>query len=171
MFMAHAPVGYITSRLLARYCADTPAQYRWFIACGMLGAIAPDFDWFWYLYVDHRQVDHHAYFTHLPITWLSALLLSSVWANCDKARGMLALSFCLGGLMHMVLDTLVGGIHWFAPFDHRTVVWFQPSPDFLALWWFYFLFHWSFKLELFLTALAFLYWLKPVRQLKRTQTA
>lgn len=159
--MAHAPVGYMTSRLLARYCVNDASQYRRFIGWGMLGAIAPDFDWLWYLFVDHRTTDHHQYFTHLPITWISALLLSGLWTRRNQANGILAVSFCLGGLMHMVLDTVVGGIHWFAPFNDRSVVWLKPSADFLALWWFYFLFHWSFKLEMFLTALAGLYWLKP----------
>ena len=165
--MAHAPVGYMTSRLLARYCVDNTSQYRRFIGWGMLGAIAPDFDWLWYLFVDHRTTDHHHYFTHLPITWISALLLSGLWTRRNQANGILGVSFCLGGLMHMVLDTVVGGIHWFAPLNDRSVVWFKPSPDFLALWWFYFLFHWSFKLELFLTALAGLYWLKPNHRFRR----
>ncbi len=164
MFIAHAPVGYMTSRLLARYCVDDAVMYRRFIGWGMLGAVAPDLDLLWSVFVDHKAYDHHSYFTHLPITWLAAVLLTGLWARRQHAIGILALSFSLGGLMHMVLDTLVGGIRWFAPFSDHYVVWFQPSPDFLALWWFYFLFHWSFKLELFLAALAILYWLKPNRR-------
>lgn len=167
MLIAHAPVGYLTSRLLARYCTDNASLYRRFIRWGMLGAIAPDIDWLWCVFVDHYETDHHQYFTHLPITWILALLLSSLWVRRNPANGILAMSFCLGGLMHMVLDTFLGGILWFAPFSDQAVVWLKSSADFPVFWWFHSLFRSSLTLELFLMALAGLYWLKPDHRLKQ----
>lgn len=161
MFIAHAPAGYITSRLLAPWLDADGPHYRRFVGWGMFGAVAPDLDLFWHVLVDHRQHDHHSYLTHFPITWLLAMLAALLWRRRQAVAGALAFSFSLGGLMHMVLDSVVGGIRWLAPFSDQSYVLSTPTPDFLALWWFYFLFHWSFKLELAITAAALLLWLKP----------
>lgn len=161
MLIAHAPAGYIISRLLAPRFEALGARYRVFVAWGMLGAVAPDLDLLWYLFVDHKRHDHHSYLTHWPLTWLLAMFLSWLWLRRRPATGALALSFSLGGFSHLVLDSVVGGIRWLAPFSDQAYVMANPSQDFLALWWFYFLFHWSFKLELGITLAALLYWLKP----------
>lgn len=163
MLIAHAPAGYIVSRLLAPRFEARGASYRAFVCWGMLGAVAPDLDLLWYLLVDHRQHNHHDYLTHWPIVWLLAMALSLAWMRRRPAAGALTFSFSLGGFSHMILDTVVGGICWFAPFSDQRYVIANPTPDFLALWWFYFLFHWSFKLELGITLAAFVYWLKPRR--------
>lgn len=163
MFIAHAPAGYITSRLLAPAFARTGVDYLPFVLWGMLGAIAPDFDLLWFVFVDHKQHAHHSYLTHLPVTWLLAMALSLLWMRRRPAAGALAFSFSLGGFGHMILDTVMGGIRWLAPFSDQTYVFFTPTPDFIDMWWFYFLFHWSFKLELGITLAALLFWLKPRR--------
>lgn len=163
MFIAHAPAGYIVSRLLSPVFERAGASYRPFVLLGMLGAIAPDFDLLWFVFIDHKQHDHHSYLTHFPITWLLAMVLSLLWLRRHRAAGALAFSFSLGGFSHMILDTVTGGIRWLAPFSASEYVFFLPTRDFLALWWFYFLFHWTFKLELAITLAALLFWLKPRR--------
>lgn len=163
MFIAHAPAGYIVSRLLAPVFGQDGRGYRAFVLWGMLGAIAPDFDLLWYLFIDHRQHHHHSYISHFPVTWLLAMAASLLWRRRNARAGALAFSFSLGGFSHMILDTVMGGIRWLAPWSDTTYVFFVPTQDYVALWWFYFLFHWSFKLELAITLAALLFWLKPRR--------
>lgn len=163
MLIAHAPAGYIVSRLLAPRFEALAARYRAFVAWGMLGAVAPDLDLLWYLLVDRKQHPHHDYLTHWPLTWVLAMALSWLWLRRHPATGALAFSFSLGCFSHTVLDTVVGGIHWLAPFSDVSYRLFTPGKDFIGMWWFYMLFHWSFKLELGITLAALLFWLKPRR--------
>jgi inner membrane protein len=55
--------------------------------------------------------------------------------------------FSAGGLLHMVLDSVVGDIWWFAPFIDRPFALFTV-PALYTPWWLNFLLHWSFALEL-----------------------
>ncbi|MEL0028261.1 MAG: hypothetical protein VW625_06310, partial [Perlucidibaca sp.] len=98
------------------------------------------------------------------LTRLQAMALSWLRLQRRPAAGALAFSFRLCGFSHMILDTVVGGIHWLAPFSAITYRLFTPGKDFADMWWFYMLFHWSFKLELGITLAAGLYWLKPRRR-------
>lgn len=121
----------------------------------MLGAIAPDFDLAYLHLIDHGQVHHHRYFTHWPITWLSLTVISAYAFVMSKRKGLAlpALLFGLGGFSHMLLDSLVGDIWWFAPFLDRpfsiarVAALYQP-------WWLNFVLHWSFAVELLICAWA-----------------
>lgn len=52
-----------------------------------------------------------------------------------------------GWLLHMVQDSVVGDIWWFAPFIDRPFALFTV-PALHTPWWLNFLLHWSFALEL-----------------------
>ncbi len=159
MIIGHLPAGYVTGRLLLRrVCAQGVSVSRLMLA-SLAGAIAPDIDMIYFYLVDHRQHHHHSYFTHFPVLWLTALAASCAWWCTGRGRpwAMLAGIFSLAGLLHMMLDSVVGDIAWLAPFDMARHSLFYV-PAIYKIWWFNFILHWSFLLELALTAVAVLLW-------------
>ncbi|MEI8187177.1 MAG: metal-dependent hydrolase [Chlorobiaceae bacterium] len=125
MIIAHAPAGYIVSKLLFKRFLKCNVSYNFFIAWGMIGAIAPDFDLLYYYPIDHQQHYHHEYFTHFPLFWLSLVMISVMWllsAKNQSQHAALTFIFTLNGFIHMVLDTIAGEFMlWLAPFSHRSV--------------------------------------------------
>ena len=159
MFFAHLPAGYISSKLLLPRFAIHGAAANRFLLCGMVGAIAPDLDMIYFYLFDHRQHQHHSYWPHFPVIWVSLLIASSIWfyTGREKQRASLAIIFALNGLIHMCLDTIVGGIWWLAPFVDESYRFFNP-PALHKPWWLNFMFHWSFALELAIILWAFYLW-------------
>jgi hypothetical protein len=159
MFIGHLPAGYlIASSLGARYrsCIE-----RWwlYLGAGALGAIAPDIDMFYFWFVDHRHHHHHTYFTHFPIFWLALLLAAAIWLHASRGMFLLAVAvvFALNGFVHMLLDSIVGDIAWFAPWDMQFFSLFGV-PAVYKPWWLNFVLNWSFALEIVLVALAVTLW-------------
>ena len=130
-----------------------------FLWAGAIGAIAPDFDLAYFYLVDGRQHNHHSYVTHYPVIWIAAMLVCACWWRADRARPWAALAgvFALGGITHMVLDSIVGDIAWLAPFSHEYFSLSHVEAIFEP-WWLNFILHWSFALELLLVALAVYVW-------------
>lgn len=87
--------------------------------------------------------------THWPILWLGLAVLAAGWLTCAKRSkaAMLGLVFALGGVLHVILDSLVGDIWWFAPFIDQPYALFTVPATFQP-WWLNFLLHWSFAVEL-----------------------
>lgn len=121
----------------------------------MIGALAPDFDLSYFYLIDHRQTHHHRYVTHWPALWLSLVAVSAIWLRLKHAPKVAFVSviFCLGGLLHVVLDSFVGDIWWLAPFVDRPFALFTV-PAVFAPWWLNFILHWSFAVELVISAWA-----------------
>jgi inner membrane protein len=136
---------------------------------GVVGAIAPDIDLLYFHLIDHRQTLHHRYFSHWPLTWL-VLTVAAVALNRRTARSaqsprglkgtaalsaarrlraifFLVLLFCLGGTLHIILDSIVGDVFWFAPFIYKPWSLFAVHGN-LHPWWLNFVAHWSFGLEI-----------------------
>lgn len=121
MYFAHLPAGYITAKLLSKRIGKPPANSRIFMFWGLLGSVAPDFDFTWCLLHYHRLCDHHKYFTHYPLLWLALLVLSGAWFIIDRyrhAQPVFALIFFLGGLVHTLLDMFTGRMFLLAPFSY-----------------------------------------------------
>jgi hypothetical protein len=161
MFIAHLPAGYLLSKALARVF-DGPRQGAVkFMCAGMLGAVAPDIDMLYFYLVDHRRHHHHAYWTHFPSVWLTLLAASFVWyriAGKTKPTAALAVIFSLNGIVHLLLDTVVGDIRWLAPFADKPFSLFTV-PNLYKPWWLNFMLHWSFALELAVACTAlFVLW-------------
>lgn len=157
MFIAHIPSGYIFSSMLAERVRNLPASAAAVITSGMFGAWAPDFDMAYFYLVDHRQTHHHRYFSHWPLVWLVLLVASAVCLRLSRSpkSPLLALVFCSGCMLHLVLDSLVGDIWWFAPFVDRPFAMFTVSAVFDP-WWLNFILHWSFGVELAICLWAWL---------------
>jgi len=164
MIIGHIPSGYIYSKLLANKLAGKRINLHLLILIGVTGAIAPDFDWLYFYFVDDEKHLHHTYWTHYPIAWLGLLLIFSVWYRyiSKKSYVLLGVVFSAAGFMHLLLDSVVGNIWWFAPFIDKPYSMFTVS-ELHEPWWLNFILHWSFLLELLLMLWAIILWQrKPV---------
>lgn len=153
MIIAHAPAGY----LCAKWMQSRGLALKGIIVAGIAGALAPDLDMFYFYLVDGRQHHHHTYWSHYPIVWGSLLVATLLWfllARQSKAAG-LSLIICLNGFLHLVLDSLVGDIWWFAPYVDKPYSFFTVSPGFKP-WWLNFILHWSFLAEVIIVTTAIL---------------
>lgn len=157
MFIAHLPAGYIVSNVIAKRIDSNQFNIKLFVIAGMIGAIAPDLDMIYFYLFDHKQHHHHSYFTHYSILWFSLLLFSIVLYQVviDKSKAILAIIFSINACLHMILDSFVGDIWWFAPFIDKPYVMFTVTARYQP-WWLNFIFHWSFFLELLISAWAFI---------------
>lgn len=165
MFIAHAPSGYLLATHFVERARSLPVRTGVAVAAGVIGGLAPDFDMLWFHLVDARQTHHHKYISHWPVLWLSMLLLALLWRHArPSSAGAIVLGvFAAGGLLHMVLDSVVGDIWWFAPFVDRPFALFTV-PALYTPWWLNFFLHWSFVLELAICAWA----LATYRRRRRT---
>lgn len=136
MFIAHLPAGYLLSRL------HPALRHR--SAWVMAGAVLPDVDMLYFIFVDAGMTHHHSYLTHRPAMWALVLLLCLSLSRCALAPPLTALS--LGALLHMALDSVAGAIDWGWPlwrWDGPLVI-IPASYD----WWVMsFLSHWTFGIE------------------------
>lgn len=149
MFIGHAPSGYIVASLLLKRLSNSSVPVKALIATGILGALAPDLDMIYFYLVDHRQHHHHTYVSHWPILWFGMMAASIAWMKSSRRsrHAVLAFLFCLAAVVHIILDSVVGDIWWFAPFIDQPFALFTV-PAIYKPWWLNFIFHWSFALEL-----------------------
>ena len=149
MIIGHLPSAY----LILKLGSPRGLSNAVFLA-GMVGAIFPDIDLLWFYFVDNRSHHHHEYLTHRPAVWLGLLVLCFVISRVSNRRlGQVAMAFCVGALVHVFLDSIAGKIFWLWPLSDYTVtlVTVQPTHSHFLL---SFLTHWTFKVELLVTAIA-----------------
>jgi len=156
MFIAHIPSGYLMSVSLLRRMRSVSVSASAVIAAGIVGAFAPDLDLIYLYLFDHGRTHHHRYVSHWPSAWLASILMSGLWFHLGKRSkpAFLALVFGMGGMLHLILDSLVGDIWWFAPFVAKPYSLFTVPARFDP-WWLNFVFHWSFAVELAICGWAF----------------
>lgn len=151
MFIAHLPAGY----LLAQTIRSSALRRKAVMAAALLGAIAPDLDLLYFYTLDAREHYHHSYWTHYPAVWLALTL--GAWSMSRVTRwsagGIWLLIFSTSGFVHILLDCIAGDIPLFAPWSLRFYA-LATVPAQLHPWWLNFLLHWSFLLELLITAAA-----------------
>ena len=130
------------------------------MALGLVASVLPDFDLAWFLTVDRRQHVHHAYLTHKPAAWLVAFAVAAVamWMLRARRTAWLALGVLSANVMlHLVLDTAAGGIRWMWPASEAELSLAHVSARHEP-WWLNFVLHWTFALELALSAAALALW-------------
>lgn len=118
MMIAHLPAGYLALRAW-----PVALERRVFIA-GLLGAVAPDLDMVWFLFVDQGAHHHHSYLTHRPALWLGVLIVTLLvgrWIHPAWKQMGIALSAC--ALLHLGLDSIVGQIAWGWPLSDVAAPW------------------------------------------------
>lgn len=159
MLIAHLPSGYILSSYLVERARRLPVRPSWLLVAGMFGAIAPDLDMFYFHFVDMGMKHHHRYPSHWPLLWLGLIAGSLLLARFRRkaAAGWLALTFSLGGMLHVSLDTLAGDIWWLAPFVDQRFALVKVTARYKP-WWLNFVVHWVFLVELSICAWAVWRW-------------
>lgn len=155
MLIAHLPAGYLLARRLAPRLAAAPAEARRLMALGLAGSVFPDIDLFYFYLLDGRQTLHHDYWTHIPAFWPTAMLGAAVllWLARVAIPWREGLAFLAGVFLHLLLDTPTGGIIWGWPASQNRFLLVEVPARFD--WWVWnFVLHWTFLLELAISAWA-----------------
>ena len=107
---------------------------------------------------------HHRYPTHWPLLWLLALVGAlHYWRKTRRPAAAVALLVAVNGMVHMLLDSIVGDIFWLMPWRDTPFSFFTVSARYQP-WWLNFILHWSFLLEFALWAWAGALFLRQRRQ-------
>ena len=149
----------LTAHLPSGYClAKSSGLNGYVFAAAVIGAVCPDLDIFFFYFVDDRSIHHHRFWVHIPFFWLvvAGLVLPLLWRNLYWAHG---LAFFAGIVLHLLLDSIGGGIMWLAPFDTRLFELVTVSPTH-SHWIWSFVLHWTFVLEIIIWVAAGLLYLK-----------
>lgn len=154
MIFAHFPSGYLLGR--AMKCRRGPVMWA-----ALVGSIFPDFDLAWFYLID-PSVFHHYYLTHIPAFWMgiAAVVLPLLWLT--KGPMLPAIAFLAAAMVHMVLDTVAGGIMWLWPWKSALIRLFIVEPT-GSHWIISFIRHPSFVLEAAIIASAGVLFFTPER--------
>ena len=144
VFLAHLPADYLlTKRIEARTGASG------LMPLGLVASVLPDLDLFRFYVLDHRRVLHHEYWTHVPFWWA---VIAAAWclgvAMMRRRKAVAGSAVFFGNIfLHLVLDTVAGGVAWFAPVSRRVFVVVNVPAG--HRWWVWnFVLHWTFAVEL-----------------------
>ena len=152
MLTAHLPSGYLLARAVRR-----PVPYL--MSAALTGAVLPDLDMLWFGLVDHASVHHHRYWPHIPLIWAGLALICSaaLWRTGYLLTGVV---FFAAIFLHLLLDTIAGGILWGFPFS-TTLFALVVVPASQSNWVLSFILHWTFLLELAVWFMAIAVWFRP----------
>lgn len=125
----------------------------------LAGSILPDFDMLFFHFVDNKSFHHHYYWVHIPLFWmvLATFTLPLAWILGHLRLGLL---FFGAIFLHLLLDTIGGGILWGAPFSDHLFS-FVTVPAIHSNWVVSFMLHWTFVLEVVIWGVALWLALKP----------
>ncbi len=150
MFIAHLPAGYLLGKATAKLSGLRTEQLVMWTA---IGSILPDADLLYFYLVDNQSTHHRHYVSHWPITWITLLALSVILLRWRPRFGVTFLGLSIGGLSHMVLDSVAAPVLWFAPFSKLKVELVQIPAVYENYIW-SFVLHWTFAIEIFICSIA-----------------
>lgn len=146
MITAHLPSGYITGRFFNK----TPFA----LAAALFGGVFPDIDLIWFYFIDDRAFHHHRYWVHIPAFWACLALVALPVSYLFLKRWIFVLiAFFTGIGVHLVLDTISGGILWGWPLSDE-LIHFLSVPTVFDNWILNFVLHPSFLLEILIWSVA-----------------
>jgi len=154
MLIGHLPAGYLASAL-ALDRLGVPER-RLLMATALAASVAPDLDLLYFYATGGRQ-HHHALAPHWPSFWLTLTAVGLAAAAARRSRVLALASAFAGGaaLLHLALDSVAGAVRWLAPFSDRALT-LVEVPARHPSWVLSFVTHWTFGVELALTAVAVL---------------
>ncbi|ABD55234.1 metal-dependent hydrolase [Jannaschia sp. CCS1] len=153
MITAHLPSGYVLGASLGL----TGTAF----AAALIGAVFPDLDLLMFYVIDDRAIHHHRYWVHAPAFAAcvggALIVCASLWAPVWRWP---AIAFTAAWLLHIVLDSIGGGIMWLWPYsDTLASVIIVPGREGVP-WVLAFLTHWSIVFELMIWAVAAAFWIR-----------
>ncbi len=156
MLTAHLPSGYILAQVPRRTFAGL-------LPAPLIGAVFPDLDMIWFYLVDDRAFHHHRYWVHVPAFWAGGAVTVLPIIGLFARRWLkVVLVFLAAIFLHLVLDSIGGGVMWFAPLDDRLLS-LTVVPTTQSHWILSFLLHWTILLEVAIWGLALALWLRRRR--------
>jgi inner membrane protein len=164
MLIAHGPAGYLLTKLISPFLlknykeqSEKDRVYNYLLAAGIIGGIAPDFDFIYHIFIDSTRTPHHSYITHMPIFWIGLCLLFSGLGKFFKNTTItaVAITFCAAAMLHLTLDTFTGVIYWLYPISGQGFNIVKVADVHLG-WVQNFTHHWTFIFEIaiFMFAMA-----------------
>jgi inner membrane protein len=158
MFIAHLPAGYLITRyylcvMEANFMKSSALKY--YVMFGLFCSVLPDFDLIYFYLIDNRQHAHHSYWTHIPMFWvlLSVSLYCGAKVLFKQNVGPASVILLVNTQLHMLLDSVAGGIYWLYPLYDEKYRLFDVTSRFD--WWVWnFVLHWTFLLELLIIIAA-----------------
>lgn len=158
MLTAHLPAGYCLARL-------SPRRAPYVLAAALIGAVLPDFDLLAFYLLDGRSIHHHRYWVHVPLFW--ALVAGAAMPLLTRlGRGAAGAAFFASIFVHLILDTIAGGIMWGAPVSDALVA-LVDVPATRSHFMLSFIFHWTFALEAAVWAAAAVIWARSRGRAKK----
>lgn len=144
MFIGHLPAGFILTNFLQKRLRD-----KRFLWLGLIGSVLPDIDLLYFYLVDNRQTLHHDYWIHIPFYWFCICLISFACLYLFRQNRLYtaAIIFFANIFLHLLLDTVVGGIVWLYPLSEHSLF-LTVVPARYQPWYLSFVFHWTFLLEI-----------------------
>ena len=168
MFIAHLPAGYLCARLASNSANSRSVGQATLVFWGVLvGSVLPDLDMLYFYLVDNRQTNHHLYWTHIPFFWgvfLGTLMLIGRLAR-SRLVSVLSISILAGVMVHLLLDTPVGGIAWLYPFSAE-LLYLLEIPAVQHWWVLNFILHWTFLIEVTICLAALLVLVSDLKRQK-----
>lgn len=172
MLIAHAPAGYILSKLVSRKFFKDSKLY---ILAGVFGSIACDLDIIYWEVFDNRSVNHHEYWTHIPHELLPLIPLSIIFFFVNRRLSITSAFFTVGVYLHLVLDTFLAGIKWHYPHSNEYTSLVDPKkiPELITYnetfytinilgftydldgWVYNLAMHWTFQIEIAIAIVSF----------------
>ncbi|WP_037037402.1 metal-dependent hydrolase [Pseudovibrio sp. JE062] len=164
MFIAHLPAGYLLGKAATR---QLNLKSRQLVLWTSIGSILPDADMLYFYLIDNQSTHHRHYFSHWPITWLMLLALSAILLSRKSRLGVALFGVSIGGLLHMVLDSVAAPVFWLAPFSKLQVEFIEIPAIYENYIW-SFVLHWTFAIEILICSIAIGVFLKSRRSPHQT---
>lgn len=159
MLIAHLPSGYLLAHWIHKKIPQY-VKYKEMMWVTLSGAIFPDLDLFYFFFIDQQQHHHHIYFMHWPIIWFSLAFITWMMRRFKKTKILfLTQCFFFAGVLHVILDSLVGDIWWLMPWVDQPFA-LATVEAISEHWWISFILHWSFLVEIVICLFALRLWLQ-----------
>ena len=157
MLTAHLPSGYVLGKTLKQHW-----NIPYLLPVALLGAVLPDFDTIWFLFIDQGAIHYNRYWVHIPP-------VLGEGGTCGSARNGGGRARVSGHGLRILCSPPDASAAGYGQRRHsvgRVVQWSSVQPGDRARanhshWVLSFLLHWGFMPELLIWAWAFWLWCRP----------
>lgn len=161
MLIAHAPAVYVVLRLFNKYKKQNISYLKY----GFIFSLWPDLDLLYFYLFDNRNTLHHFYFPHIPLFLLLSCCFIPVLKrfNITKRNLHLYYLFLINWFIHLILDTVSGGVSWLYPFSNKLLVLIKIPANY-SHWIISFVLHWSFLIEMSIVMCGIILFFRKLRE-------